>query len=68
MGSEYPDFLSKICCLTVPKNFVEEAFCVLEKYWGRKILCLRGEYHDLNSRICCFTVPKNFVGEHFCVS
>ena len=27
-GREYHDFLSKICCLTVPKNFVGESFGV----------------------------------------
>ena len=29
---------SKICCLTVPKNFVGENFCVSEKFWYRKSL------------------------------
>ena len=31
------DFLSKICCLTVPKNFVGET-CVSESFWYRKML------------------------------
>ena len=35
------DFLSKICCLTIPKNFVEEPFCVSESFWYRKMLRIR---------------------------
>ena len=31
-------FPSKICCLTVPGNFVGEPFCVSENFWYRKIL------------------------------
>ena len=32
---EYQDFLSKISCLTVPKNFVGEPFCaVFQKISG----------------------------------
>ena len=34
------DFPSKICCLTVPKNFVGET-CVSESFWYRKILRIR---------------------------
>ena len=34
-GREYHNFLSKIFCLTVPKNFVEEPFCaVFQKISG----------------------------------
>ena len=34
-GGEYQDFPSKIFCLTVPKNFVREAFCaVFQKISG----------------------------------
>ena len=51
----------------VSKNFEEEAFCVLQKFWYRKNLC-RGGNHDPHSRICCLKVPKNIVGEHICVS
>ena len=36
-GVGHHDFLSKICCLTVPKNFVAET-CVSESFWYRKIL------------------------------
>ena len=42
----YHTFPSKLFCLTVPNNFVEEPFCVSESFGYRKILCLRGEYHD----------------------
>ena len=34
------DLPSKICCLTVPKNFVGET-CVSESFWYRKILRIR---------------------------
>ena len=34
------DFPSKLCCLTVPKNFVGQ-FCVSEKFWYRKLLRIR---------------------------
>ena len=34
------DFLSKICCLTVPSNFVGET-CVSENFWYRKMLKIR---------------------------
>ena len=34
------DFPSKICCLTVPSNFVGET-CVSENFWYRKILRIR---------------------------
>ena len=43
---EYQEFPLKNFRLTVPKNFVEEPFCVSEKFRDRKILCLRGEYYD----------------------
>ena len=34
------DFPSKICCLTVPNNFVGET-CVSEYFWYRKMLRIR---------------------------
>ena len=40
------NFPLKNFCLTVPKNSVEEPFCVSESFGYRKILCLRGEYND----------------------
>ena len=46
-GWEYYDFLSKIFCITVPKNFVGEPFLVSEKFCYRKFSCIRGGgYHD----------------------
>ena len=65
---EYYDFPSKLFCLTVPKYFLEEPFCVSERFRYRKILWIRGEYQDFLPKICCFTVPRNFVGESICVS
>ena len=37
----YHDFPLKIFCLTVPKKFVGEPFCVSENVWFRKILWMR---------------------------
>ena len=37
----YHDFPLKNFCLTVPKNFVEEPFCVSENLWYRKMLGIR---------------------------
>ena len=64
------DFPSKICCRTIPKNFVGET-CVSEKFWYRKILWMRRggrEFHDFMLEIFCLTVPKIFVEEPFCVA
>ena len=80
-GGGYQDFPSKIFCLTVPKIFVGEPFCVSQNFWYRKNLWIRGgggdgggggvggggrEYHDFLSNFFCLTVPKNFVREPFC--
>ena len=62
----YHDFLSEIVCLTVPKIFVGEPFCVSEKFC-RKVLCIRGGYHNFLSQIVCLIVTKNVVGEPFLV-
>ena len=43
LWGEYHDFLLKICCLTVPKIFVGEPFCVSQNFWYRKNLWIRGE-------------------------
>ena len=40
-AKRYHDFPLKIFCLTVPKNFVEEPFCVSENVWYRKMLGIR---------------------------
>ena len=40
-GRECHNFPLKICCLTVPENFVGEPFCVSENFWYRKILWIR---------------------------
>ena len=37
------DFPSKLFCLTVPKNFVDEPFCVVEKCLYRKKLGMKEE-------------------------
>ena len=68
MGRECNDFPSKLLCLTVPKHFVEERFCVLESFRYRKMLWIRGEYHDFLSKIYCLTNRKKFVREPLNVS
>ena len=61
----YQDFLSKICCLTVQKNFVGEPLC-FEKFPVSKNF-IRGEgregaSHNFTSNFFGLTLPKNFVG------
>ena len=71
-GREYHDFLSKIFCVTGPKNFVGEPFCaVFQKISVAKRFMDRtgeGEYQDFPSKTFCLTVPKIFVGEPFSLS
>ena len=49
-------------CLTLPKNFVRDPFCVSEKFWYRNILWIGREYHMFPSIFFRLTLPKNFVG------
>ena len=49
-------------CLTLPKNFVRDPFCVSEKFWYRNILWIGREYHMFPSSFFRLTLPKNFVG------
>ena len=58
--------VSKIFCLTGPKNFVRGPFCISENFGYRKILCIRRGYHYSPLKIFCLTIPKKFVGEPFC--
>ena len=60
-------FSVKLVCLTVPKNFVGEPFCVSGNFGYRNILCIRRGYHYSPLKFC-LTVPKNFAGEPFNVS
>ena len=55
-GRECHNFPLKICCLTVPENFVEEPFCVSENFWYRKILGKEGG----NEGVSQFSI-KNFL-------
>ena len=62
-------FCRNFFCLTVPKKFLEEAFCaVFEKNSSSKknLWIRRGEYQDFPSKNFWRTVPKIFVGEPFC--
>ena len=68
-------FSVEIFCLTVPKHFVGEPFCVsqnssIEKIYGKEGGRGGGrrECHNFPSKIFCLTVPKKFVGEPFTVS
>ena len=68
-AKRYHDFPLKIFFLTVPKNFVEEPFCVSEKFWyGKKIMDEMGGVTRFSGEKNCLTVPKKFVEEPFCVS
>ncbi len=69
---EYQDFLWKICCLTVPKNFVGVPFCVSQSFWCQKNLWKRRGVgrREGGSRFkvknFCLTILKKFVGEIYC--
>ena len=57
----YHDFPLKNFCLTVPKIFVEEPFCVSQNFCYRKILRIRGgtwEYHDFRSIFLSHSAAK----------
>ena len=47
------DFLSTIFCLTGPKNFLRETFCVSENFWYRKIFMDRRRvgYHVFPAKV-----------------
>ena len=60
----YQDFLSKICCLTVQKNFVGEPLCFGKFTVSKNFIRGRGgrEHHNFTSNFFGVTLPKNFVG------
>ena len=72
IGEVRHDFLSNSFCLTVPKDFAGEPFCVSENIRYRRKLWIRKlgwvEYHELPSEVLCLTVPKKIVQESFSVS
>ena len=66
---EYQDFSSKTICLTAPKNFVGEFFCVSLISGTEKVCEQEPEgVSRFSVESFCLTVPKNFVGDHFSVS
>ena len=71
-GGGYQDFPSKIFCLTVLKNFVEEPLCVSQIFWYRKNLWIGGwgEGGSITTscqRIFCLTVfEKSPTGTLLC--
>ena len=67
-GGKYPDFPSKVFCLTVPKIFVGEPFSV-SLISGVEKICASEGYVTIFLRIVfCLTVPKNSVAESFSLS
>ena len=60
------DFLSKLLCLTVPRNFVGRAFSVSLLSGAEKVWIREGGVSRVSVEIFFLTVPKNFVGEPFC--
>ena len=70
---DYRKFPSKIFCLTLPKQFVEEPLCaVFQNFSGSKKVYGnkggRGECRNFPSENFCLTVLKKFVGEPFILS
>ena len=71
-GGGYHDFLSKLFCLTVPKNFVGEPFCASQAFQYRKTLWIRGrgeggrEYHNFLSKTLSHIAEKNRRGTPLC--
>ena len=67
---EHHQFQEKICCLRVPKNFVEEPYWVSQNFWHRKKTMHRKEGgREGASRLSVdffFPVPKNFIEESVC--
>ena len=57
----YHDFPLKNFCLTVPKNFVEEPFCVSENFWIRKMLGIREEAGITIFRQKCFVLQYRII-------
>ena len=68
-AKECHDSPLKVFCLTVPKNFVGEPFCVRKFMVSEKARDKKGGgYHGFPLKLFCLTVPKHFVEEPFCVS
>ena len=65
------DFLSKLFCPIVPKNFRRGTllWCVPEKFQYRKLFEKQvegSENGEIPSNFCCLTAPKRSVEEPFC--
>ena len=67
-GGKYPDFPSKVFCLTVPKFFVGEPFSVSLISGVEKIGASEGYVTIFFRIVFCLTVPKNSVAESFSLS
>ena len=49
-------FSVEVICLTLPKQFLKETFCVSVNFWYRNVFCIGRAYHDFLSR---------FFGSHY---
>ena len=58
---QYHNFSSTRFCLTVPKNFVRETFCVFESFWYRKKSSIEEGLTIFHRRSFCLTEPKILV-------
>ena len=64
-SGEYRSFPSKIFCLTVSKNIVEQPFRV-SLISSIENVCASEGMSRFSGDIFCLTVPKHFVEESFC--
>ena len=63
----YHDLPSNLLCLTVSKHFVQQPFCVSQKFWFWIFLRKKG-YHVSFLNKLRRTMPKRFIDEPFSIS
>ena len=61
----YHDLPLKIFCLTVPKKFVGELFCVSENFGCRKVLWIKGGGVTISIYLIKVLISSSFSGEVF---
>ena len=64
LGEEFHDLIKKICCLTVPRIFVGESFCVSKNFGYRKFSRIRGGGGGGGGRSVTIFCQKFFVSHH----
>ena len=62
---DYYVFPSRTFCLTGPKNFAEESFCVYGVFWYREMFQIKEGVSQCSVQFVFVTVPKKFVNEPF---